>query len=717
MAININPDNVEPTITRIQMFVEDGEWEDAKDYCDTALDYFPTDGRIFLMQLLAENKVHTISELEEKHISFAESKTYQKVKRFADKKTVDELESADKNIKQYLKDKAELERKEKIYNAALKEKKRGIYQDAISKFFSIAGYKDSDALREECTQKVKEKHEKEVQRKKEEAERLEREKKAEEERREKERIEREKREEEKRKDKELHAKYLEDIPDAEDKEEIERQLEEYRSKSYVSEEDKKKKELLEKESLLYMTVPSFEIYKKMIVSDEARDAEQKKLYDECITTINDKLEQKDTDLDYLINSLPDEYEQKKELKEKQESLKESLEQEKKKNKRKKTIKIAIFTIVAIALAGIIYVATRPTLKDTELLYNGPKTIGTIVDSSSDFSVVETYSDDSKKTEDVIDGLGLKDSDDNYISQYVFKPGKNVFKVKYGDKVYTYAYDCPLMSDGAFIESGENIYESVKETMSSDFSDFSEVGPFEDYGYDFDVDSYSCRLAFYMPNDDDEGMTEKSVDEKPGTAVLTVKFKEGQYKDKEIKNILLPDGEIDNNVKNLLLSFLEGMMLDEYSSFENEDVSDIYMLAKSEKPTNDKKKHIKNYECTALVNNYGVMSISINLDTENTQNSYIECSYTDSERGDTTEYDWVEDLLDEKEAEEEEEEEDDEDYDDDDDYSSRSNYSSGSGGKDYSEGSEWEDYDSDSDGKINDDEFHDAVDDYMTEHGY
>lgn len=50
-------------------------------------------------------------------------------------------------------------------------------------------------------------------------------------------------------------------------------------------------------------------------------------------------------------------------------------------------------------------------------------------------------------------------------------------------------------------------------------------------------------------------------------------------------------------------------------------------------------------------------------------------------------------------------------------SSSSGSGSSSNNNDYSPGSEWENYDSDSDGQINDQEFQDAVGDYMDQHGY
>ena len=189
MAININPNNVEPTVTRIQMFLEDGEWDTAVEYCNYALDYFPTDSRLYLYLLFAENKVSSIDQLEQQHITFYESKYYTKVKRFASKDLLNQLQELEESTKQYMDEKKEQDRKEKIYKDAISAKQRNNYQLAVQKFFEVQGYKDSDEQRNEITQFLQEERKKEIERQKAEEERKERERIAEEERKERERIE------------------------------------------------------------------------------------------------------------------------------------------------------------------------------------------------------------------------------------------------------------------------------------------------------------------------------------------------------------------------------------------------------------------------------------------------------------------------------------------------------------------------------------------------
>lgn len=93
--ININPSNVEPTITRIELFLEDQEWGKARAYADAALDYFPTDYRLYLSLLCADMKVTSPDKLKECGTPFKDNPNYKKVVRFADQAIVDNLEKSE----------------------------------------------------------------------------------------------------------------------------------------------------------------------------------------------------------------------------------------------------------------------------------------------------------------------------------------------------------------------------------------------------------------------------------------------------------------------------------------------------------------------------------------------------------------------------------------------------------------------------------------------
>lgn len=173
---NVNPENVEPTITRIELLLEDREWERTKVYIETALDYFPTDYRLYLFSLCADNEIESIEDLGTIIDSLQEEKDFKRVRRFASEEDLDLLERTMfpvqyekyhaainlKEAKDYFNawvlftenDKyrdsleqarlIEAEHKEDFYQFALKCMNEGDALEAMKAFQAIAGYKDSD---------------------------------------------------------------------------------------------------------------------------------------------------------------------------------------------------------------------------------------------------------------------------------------------------------------------------------------------------------------------------------------------------------------------------------------------------------------------------------------------------------------------------------------------------------------------------------------------
>lgn len=188
-GININPNNVEPTITRIELFLEDGEWDRAMAYAEAGLDYFPTDYRLYLLLICAKKRAAGINELEEYALSIQEDTLFKRAKRFITPEGMQEYG--------YLFDVEDLEKyvSAKTY-AADKQ-----FRDAIDLLSTIPDYKNATELIAE----YKEKLEKEEEEKRKEAEEKER----------KEREERRAKEEKERKDLMLYEKSVADFEKAE----------------------------------------------------------------------------------------------------------------------------------------------------------------------------------------------------------------------------------------------------------------------------------------------------------------------------------------------------------------------------------------------------------------------------------------------------------------------------------------------------------------------
>ena len=146
-GVNINPNNIEPTITRIELFLEEQDWDKAKAYAETALDYFPTDYRLYLFLLCIDMKVTSPAELVNSASSINENPNYIKAIRFADDAMIESLEKISAAIE-------ENSMREQMYSNALNAMNNRDYELAYSLFESVPGYKDADSFKRTCAQKA-----------------------------------------------------------------------------------------------------------------------------------------------------------------------------------------------------------------------------------------------------------------------------------------------------------------------------------------------------------------------------------------------------------------------------------------------------------------------------------------------------------------------------------------------------------------------------------
>lgn len=145
---------VEPLLKRAFMFLEDGDWNSANEYCERVLDQDPENAQAYLGKLMAELQVHTHEGLIDCKMPFDSSDNYRKAIRFGDESLQQMLTSTVDSI-----------------NARNEENRRaGIYQNAQDKltaaqaeddytaaallFESISEYRDAVALGEECRDKA-----------------------------------------------------------------------------------------------------------------------------------------------------------------------------------------------------------------------------------------------------------------------------------------------------------------------------------------------------------------------------------------------------------------------------------------------------------------------------------------------------------------------------------------------------------------------------------
>ena len=196
VAVNSGNANEESLLKRAFMFLEDGDWSAADEYCEKVLDIDPENARAYLGKLMAECRACRMEDLQNCEQPFGDSGNYEKVLRFAEPKlaetlkdfnsyiiykgavnamaaadseneykaaaemfkTVPGFKDADSLVEKCL-DKAEVCRKDALYNSACSNMTGNIirnYESAIRKFETISGWKDADEKIYACQKKIEE---------------------------------------------------------------------------------------------------------------------------------------------------------------------------------------------------------------------------------------------------------------------------------------------------------------------------------------------------------------------------------------------------------------------------------------------------------------------------------------------------------------------------------------------------------------------------------
>ncbi len=142
--------NKETLLKRIEMFLEDNDFNNAKAYCERVLDNDPENATAYLYSLMVELRVKNVEDLQNVAQPFENKSSYQKAMRFGDDKMKKMLSSYNESIKA----RNELARVESIYEKAQEKMQKGgteaIYKDAAKLFESIGHYKDSEELAKNC---------------------------------------------------------------------------------------------------------------------------------------------------------------------------------------------------------------------------------------------------------------------------------------------------------------------------------------------------------------------------------------------------------------------------------------------------------------------------------------------------------------------------------------------------------------------------------------
>jgi len=144
----------ESLLKRVFMFLEDGDFRSAEEYCEKVLDIEPENPQAYLGKLMIDLHVRKQEDLQKCEESFDNNINYRKVVRFADDNLKNVLIGYRENIRLegiYCQAKGKMKFANMEYSQRRAERRaEGAYKEAAEIFKSISEYKDSEKLSEEC---------------------------------------------------------------------------------------------------------------------------------------------------------------------------------------------------------------------------------------------------------------------------------------------------------------------------------------------------------------------------------------------------------------------------------------------------------------------------------------------------------------------------------------------------------------------------------------
>ncbi len=127
---------IDSLLRRAMVFIEDRQWDEAKQYADRVLDLEVENGQAYLVKLMADLKVSKEEEIKELQIPFDDNANYKKIIRFGDeelKSRIEEYASIVRKTKETLDRKvADIKAKYEAEQQAYDEK-QAAYKDRISR--------------------------------------------------------------------------------------------------------------------------------------------------------------------------------------------------------------------------------------------------------------------------------------------------------------------------------------------------------------------------------------------------------------------------------------------------------------------------------------------------------------------------------------------------------------------------------------------------------
>lgn len=142
--------NVAPLLKRAFMFLEDGDWSSADDYCEKVLDLDPECGEAYLGKLMVELKAKTREGLKECVLPFDQYNNFQKAIRFGNAQQAEEWQGYITHIQ-----KRNLEQKlNEAMTCMQKANTPEACRDTAQKLAQLRNYQDVEDLIQQCNEKA-----------------------------------------------------------------------------------------------------------------------------------------------------------------------------------------------------------------------------------------------------------------------------------------------------------------------------------------------------------------------------------------------------------------------------------------------------------------------------------------------------------------------------------------------------------------------------------
>ena len=138
-------DKVSSLLKRVKVFLDDGDFKKAQEYCEKALDINAEDSNVYLYKLMIENKCKSVEELMNTGIDFNDASTnFNKALKFANQNQENLLKEINN---------------ESLYRYAKSNISSGHDDTAINTLNKILDYKDSAELKEKYEERIRERNE------------------------------------------------------------------------------------------------------------------------------------------------------------------------------------------------------------------------------------------------------------------------------------------------------------------------------------------------------------------------------------------------------------------------------------------------------------------------------------------------------------------------------------------------------------------------------